>query len=72
VKCRFCAAPLTEVFLDLGSAPPSNAFLSLDALSEPEIHYPLKLYTCSSCFLVQVDEVRSHSKLFAPDYVYFW
>jgi len=71
VKCRFCAAPLTEVFLDLGSAPPSNAFLSLDALSEPEIHYPLKLYTCSSCFLVQVDEVRSHSKLFAPDYVYF-
>jgi len=71
VKCRFCAAALTDVFLDLGSAPPSNAFLTSDALSEPEIHYPLKLYTCSSCFLVQVDEVRSHSKLFAPDYVYF-
>ena len=71
MKCRFCAAPLTDVFLNLGSAPPSNAFLSLDALSEPEIYYPLKLYTCSSCFLVQVDEVQSHSQLFASDYVYF-
>ena len=71
MKCRFCAAPLNDVFLDLGSAPPSNAFLSPEALSAPEIHYPLKLYTCANCFLVQVDEIRSHTQLFAPDYVYF-
>jgi SAM-dependent methyltransferase len=62
---------LSDVFLDLGSAPPSNAFLSRDALSAPEIHYPLKLYTCRSCFLVQLDEVQSHTQLFTPDYVYF-
>jgi SAM-dependent methyltransferase len=71
MKCRFCGAPLTDQFLDLGSAPPSNAFLAPEALNAPEIYYPLKLFTCSSCFLVQVDEVQSHEQLFAPDYVYF-
>jgi SAM-dependent methyltransferase len=71
MKCRFCAAPLNEVFLDLGSAPPSNAFLTTEALNAPEIFYPLKLFTCGTCFLVQVDEVQSHTQLFASDYVYF-
>ena len=71
MKCRFCAAPLSDVFLDLGSAPPSNAFLPPDALNAPEIYYPLKLYTCGNCFLVQLDEVQSHKQLFASDYVYF-
>lgn len=71
MKCRFCATALTDVFLDLGSAPPSNAFLSLDALSAPELYFPLKLFTCRSCFLVQVDEVQAHERLFSPDYVYF-
>jgi SAM-dependent methyltransferase len=59
------------VFLDLGSAPPSNAFLAQEALDAPEVFFPLKLYTCHACFLVQVDEVRSHEQLFAPDYAYF-
>ncbi|HMB43304.1 MAG TPA: methyltransferase domain-containing protein, partial [Luteimonas sp.] len=71
VKCRFCATQLHDVFLDLGSAPPSNAFLTVDALNAPEIFYPLKLFTCENCFLVQVDEVQSHTQLFAPDYAYF-
>jgi len=71
LKCRICAAPLGDVFLDLGSAPPSNAFLSPEALSAPEIYYPLKLYTCANCFLVQVDEVQPHTQLFASDYAYF-
>jgi trans-aconitate methyltransferase len=62
---------LSDVFLDLGSAPPSNAFLSQDALNAPEIHYPLKLYTCRNCFLVQLDEVQSRVQIFAPDYVYY-
>ena len=71
MKCRFCSATLGDVFLDLGSAPPSNAFLAPEALTAPEVYYPLKVFTCSSCFLVQVEEVQSHTELFAPDYVYF-
>lgn len=71
MKCRFCATPLHDVFLDLGSAPPSNAYLSADALALPETWFPLKLYTCPDCLLVQVDEVQDHAALFAPDYAYF-
>ena len=71
MKCRFCATPLQDVFLDLGSAPPSNAFLVADALNAPETWFPLKLFTCGKCQLVQVDEVQSHAALFAPDYVYY-
>jgi SAM-dependent methyltransferase len=70
MKCRHCATSLRDVFLDLGSAPPSNAFLSLDGLGVPESWFPLKLFTCHQCLLVQVDEVQSHVELFAPDYVY--
>jgi trans-aconitate methyltransferase len=71
MKCRFCAAPLQDVFIDLGSAPPSNAFLNADALNAPETWFPLKLFTCEKCRLVQVDEVQSHAALFAADYVYY-
>ena len=71
MKCRFCAAPLHDVFLDLGTAPPSNAYLSADALAAPETWFPLKLHTCANCFLVQVDEVQDHAALFSPDYAYF-
>jgi SAM-dependent methyltransferase len=70
MKCRHCATPLQDVFLDLGSAPPSNAFLTVDTLGAPEAWFPLKLFTCRNCLLVQVDEVQSHAKLFTPDYAY--
>ena len=71
MNCRSCATPLRDVFLDLGTAPPSNAFLSAEALQAPETWFPLKLYTCSACHLVQVDEVQGHEHLFSPDYAYF-
>src|SRR6185312_2161058 len=71
MKCRHCATPLHDVFLDLGSAPPSNAFLTADALGASETWFPLKLFTCGNCRLVQVDEVQSHAELFAPNYVYY-
>ena len=70
MNCRFCATPLGDVFLDLGTAPPSNAFLSADALQSPETWFPLKLFTCPDCHLVQVDEVQGYAQLFAPDYAY--
>ena len=71
MKCRFCGALLSCEFLDLGTAPPSNAFLTAGDLAKPEAWFPLKLFACSECYLVQVDEVQAHDKLFAPDYVYF-
>lgn len=71
MKCRFCQMPLADVFLDLGSAPPSNAFLRAQDLNAAELHFPLRLYTCTQCHLVQVDEVQKHDALFSNDYVYF-
>ncbi len=71
MKCRFCAAPLHYVFLDLGTAPPSNAFLRAGDLDAAEAWFPLKLHVCGQCHLVQVDEVQRHDALFSGDYVYF-
>jgi SAM-dependent methyltransferase len=71
MKCRFCETPLHDVFLDLGSAPPSNAFLRAEDLNAPETWFPLRLYTCTECQLVQVDEVQKHDALFSGDYAYF-
>lgn len=71
MKCRFCHTPLHDVFLDLGSAPPSNAFLAVADLNAPETWFPLRLFTCADCHLVQVDEVQKHDALFSDDYVYF-
>jgi SAM-dependent methyltransferase len=71
MKCRFCNTQLHDTFLDLGSAPPSNAFLSVAELNAPELYFPLQLYTCTDCHLVQVDEVQKHDALFSSDYVYF-
>lgn len=71
MKCRFCDTPLHDVFLDLGSAPPSNAFLGEHDLVTAETWFPLRLYTCTDCRLVQVDEVQKHDALFSGDYVYF-
>ncbi len=71
MNCRHCHAPLADVFIDLGAAPPSNAFLRAQDLARPELHFPLKVYTCHACLLVQVDEVQRHDALFSDDYVYF-
>ncbi len=71
MKCRHCYTPLVDVFIDLGAAPPSNAFLRAQDLAQPELHFPLKVYTCRECRLVQVDEVQRHDALFGDDYVYF-
>jgi SAM-dependent methyltransferase len=71
VKCRFCRTDLSDLFLDLGSAPPSNAFLTTADLGAPELYFPLRLFTCPACYLVQVDEVQKHDALFSRDYAYF-
>ncbi|WP_224815687.1 class I SAM-dependent methyltransferase [Hasllibacter sp. MH4015] len=69
--CRHCATPLTIDFVDLGFAPPSNAYLSEDALSAPELTFPLRVKTCPACFLVQTEDFAAADALFSPDYAYF-
>jgi len=71
MNCRFCGKTLTHEFIDLVNAPPSNAFLTKDQLNEPEVFYPLKLFVCGSCFLVQIDEYKKSSDIFNSGYVYF-
>lgn len=71
MNCRFCGSKLCDLFLDLGCAPPSNAFLTAAELHSPELYFPLCLFTCRQCFLVQVDEVQRHEELFSNSYVYF-
>jgi len=71
VNCRFCNTPLHFEFLDLVNSPPSNSFLSFDQLNEPEVFFPLRVWVCDNCFLVQIDEYEKSSAIFNNDYVYF-
>ena len=71
MKCRHCAAELERVCLDLGSAPPSNAYLSEAALRAPELWYPLRLLVCERCWLVQTEDHAGRELLFGADYAYF-
>src|SRR5688500_15666402 len=70
--CRFCRAPLTRNFIDLGLQPVSNDYLSkaqLDAGGEPV--YPLNVWVCDRCFLVQAEDPVAHDAMFTADYAYF-
>jgi SAM-dependent methyltransferase len=71
VKCRHCAAPLEKTFLDLGFAPPSNAYLTRENLARPEKYYPLKVKVCDQCWLVQTEDYTQADELFRSDYAYF-
>lgn len=53
------------------NCPHSNSFLSLSQLNEAERYYPLKLFVCEKCFLVQVDEYKNADEIFHDDYIYF-
>ncbi len=71
MKCRHCAAELRLPFLDLGSAPPSNAYLTEAGLRAPETWYPLRLLVCTQCWLVQTEDHAGREALFTNDYAYF-
>ena len=71
MQCRFCTTELHHVFIDLVSSPASNSFLTAEQLNEPETFYPLKVYTCHNCFLVQLDEYKKSGAIFNSNYVYF-
>lgn len=71
MNCRHCNTPLKHTFLDLGFAPPSNAYLTEADLNKPEIYYPLKIKVCDSCWLVQTEDYADADSLFTPEYAYF-
>ena len=71
MNCRFCGKPLTHEFLDLGCAPPSNAYLTADDLNRPEVCYPLRLKVCAHCWLVQTEDYAGAEEMFSADYAYF-
>ncbi len=68
--CRFCRSPLEHLFLDLKAAPLSNSYLTAEDLNCPEPFYPLRVYVCSQCFLVQLEEPAGPEEIFS-DYAYF-
>jgi SAM-dependent methyltransferase len=69
--CRHCGSPLQDTVIDLGHQPPSNAYLRPEQLSQPEITYPLQVFVCTSCWLVQLPEHATAQELFTADYAYF-
>ena len=71
MNCRHCGKRLEHQFLDLGFAPPSNAYLKPDDLHAPELYFPLKLYVCDGCWLVQTEDYARSDELFTEDYAYF-
>ena len=71
MKCRHCSSELKHTFVDLGISPPSNSYVSKDALEEVEKCYPLKVMVCNHCWLVQTEDFVKVDTMFASDYAYF-
>jgi predicted TPR repeat methyltransferase len=71
MKCRHCGQSVTLPFCDLGTAPPSNAYLRADQLDAPERHYPLRVKVCGHCWLAQTQDFAGAGELFDAEYGYF-
>ena len=71
MKCRHCNTPLELPLVDLGSAPPSNNYLTSTALKGPELWFPLRVLVCPTCWLVQTQDFARADELFDADYAYF-
>jgi len=68
--CRFCKAELCHSFVDLGMSPLCESYLRLDQLNQMEAFYPLHVFVCDRCFLVQLEEYVNPEHIFA-EYAYF-
>ena len=71
VKCRHCGSDVSHELVDLGVAPPSNAYLTKMALKRPEKYFPLRVLVCESCWLVQAEAYSRAAELFNEEYAYF-
>lgn len=70
VNCRFCKENLKYTFADLGTSPLANSYLKKKDLKKMEPFYPLHVYVCEKCYLVQLPEFQSPEEIFS-DYAYF-
>jgi len=71
MNCRHCGSELTHIFIDLGSAPPSNSYLTEQTMKKPEKWYPLKVMVCNHCWLVQTEDFVGADEMFSDEYAYF-
>ena len=71
MRCRHCSTELTVPLMDLGSSPPSNAYLDKAALHNPEPWFPLRVLVCTQCWLAQTEDYVGREVLFADNYAYF-
>ena len=71
MKCRHCGSDVSHVLVDLGVAPPSNAYLTKLALKRPEKFFPLRVLVCENCWLVQAEAYSRAAELFNEEYAYF-
>ena len=71
MRCRHCSTELTNTFIDLGSSPPSNSYVSKEALKDVEQCYPLRVMVCDHCWLVQTEDFVKVDEMFASDYAYY-
>ncbi len=71
MKCRCCGAEAELIVTDLISSPASNSYLTYEELNEPETFFPLKVFVCESCWLVQIDEYKKSEAIFDKNYAYF-
>jgi SAM-dependent methyltransferase len=69
-RCRFCGTPLEHLVVDLGMSPLCESFLAADELDRMEPFYPLRVFVCHRCFLVQLAEYVSPAEIFT-EYAYF-
>lgn len=69
-SCRFCGSALRHTFADLGMSPPCESFLPPDKVNQMEAFYPLHVFVCEHCFLVQLEEYVSPEHIFT-EYAYF-
>lgn len=68
--CRLCGSRLTRTFVDLGSSPPCESYLTAEGIDQPEVFYPLHVRICEECLLVQLPDDVDNEEIFS-DYAYF-
>ncbi len=71
MKCRSCKKDIKNIFADLKTCPPSNHMVEESELNDHEIYFPLKVFVCDNCWLVQANEIKNPSYIFNDKYTYF-
>ncbi|RPH73064.1 SAM-dependent methyltransferase, partial [bacterium] len=70
-SCRFCGKPLTRTFIDLGMSPIANDYVPFEKHCAMEPFYPLHVFICDSCLLVQLPNIKREDEIFTDEYAYF-